>query len=172
LKGLWKLCARMFRIVSDTLSDIVSDAGAVSVVLKGVPYGCAISCAAGRDTPCGTPCGSSVVSSEWFLVDIREYTPGFQMVYEEGSAAMWEWFCERSGMICKGCARTPVSSAAGGRMPLRADSPRALSCHAKRPRVTPNTPFGWCERLFGYNCGTPLFIWSRRYYRILLYICL
>jgi hypothetical protein len=128
LTGLWKLCARMGRrIVNDTLGDTVGDAWTVSVVLKGVPHDCAISYA----VECGTSCGSSVVSFTEFLSDILRHTPGFQMVFGEGSDAMWGWSCERIGMFSKWCARISVSSAAGGRVPLRADSPRALSCLPK-----------------------------------------
>jgi hypothetical protein len=75
------------RIVSDTLSDTVSDAWAVRVVRQELPHDCTISFIAECGNSCGTPCGSLGVLFQWFLSDILEYTPGFQMMFREGSDA-------------------------------------------------------------------------------------
>jgi hypothetical protein len=91
LTGLWKLCARMLRrIVSDTLSDTVSDAWAVGVMRQELPHDCTISSTTGRGNSCGTSCGSLGVLFQWFLSDILEYTPGFQMMFREGLDACEE----------------------------------------------------------------------------------
>ena len=133
LTGLWKRCARMVRrIVTDTVSDTVCDTWAVGLVRQELPHDCTISSTAGcgtsRGTLCGTSCGSSGVLFPWFLSDILACTPGFHRCFGRVQMLVREWLCKRSGMIPRDIARIRVVSAAGGRVPLRADSPRALSC--------------------------------------------
>jgi hypothetical protein len=51
-------------------------------------------------------------------------------------------FCERGVLLFNLCARVNFVTAAGYRVPMRADFIRALSCNTEALSVSDNFPFG------------------------------
>jgi hypothetical protein len=66
-------------------------------------------------------------------------------------------FCERVIYLPKVCARVNFVTAAGWRMPMRADFFRALSCLTEASSVSAFAPFGWLWKTFFADWCFPLF---------------